>query len=71
MGLIAAGNHAGLARYVGYYGTYAESHEALDRDQAFFAEVRNAARSLAEAVTLQRQGALPQPDAGLREPRPK
>jgi hypothetical protein len=27
--------------------------------------------AIAEAVTLQRKGALPQPDAGVKDPRPK
>ena len=35
------------------------------------AEVRNAARSLVQAVQLLRAGKLLQPDAGLRDPRPK
>ena len=34
-------------------------------------EVRNAARALVRAVQLLRAGNLPQPDAGLRDPRPK
>jgi len=34
-------------------------------------EVRNAARSLVQAVRLLRAGKLPRPDEGLRDPRPK
>ncbi len=71
MGLIPAGHKAQLDRYVGYYESYAENHEALDRDHAFQEETRNAARALVEAVKLLRRGKLPQPDAKLREPRPK
>jgi multimeric flavodoxin WrbA len=71
MGLISAGHAAELDRYVGYYEPYATSHEALDRDQAFQAETRNAARALVKAVKLMRRGELAQPDAGLRTPRPK
>ena len=34
MGLIDAGPRARLDRFVGYYQSYAESHEELDRDIA-------------------------------------
>jgi hypothetical protein len=47
------------------------SYDALDRDTAMQEEVRNAARSLVQAVKQSRRGELKQPDAGLREPRPK
>ena len=50
---------------------YATSHDALDEDDAVQEETRNAARSLVEAVKLIRQGELKQPNAKLREPRPK
>ena len=40
------GAAAELDRYVGYYEPYATSHEALDRDEAFQNEVRNAALTL-------------------------
>jgi multimeric flavodoxin WrbA len=71
MGLIPAASDAVLDRYIGYYEPYATSHEALDRDEAFQEEVRNAARALAEAVKLSRSGRLPRADAALRDPRPK
>ena len=71
MGLIAAGDKSQVGRYVGYFGSYATSHDDLDRDTDFQNEVRNAARSLIEAVRLLRRGRFPQPDAGLRDPRPK
>jgi len=71
MGLIAAGRAALVDSYVGYYKAYASSHDDLDRDQNFHEEVRNAARSLVNAVRLLRRGELKQPDAALREPRPK
>lgn len=70
MSLVQAGDAGVLDRYVGYYGTYARSHEALDEDTAFQEETRNAARALAKAVGFARHG-LPQPDAGLEDPRPK
>ena len=71
MGLVSAGHAAELDRYVGYYEPYATSHDALDRDTAFKEETRNAARALVEAVKLLRQGKLAQPDARLRDIRPK
>jgi len=71
MHLIPAGAHAEIDRYVGYYEPYATSHEALDRDQAFQEEVRDAARTLMEAVTAKREGRLVTAGAKLKEPRPK
>ena len=70
MRLIEAGR-ASLDRYIGYYEPYATSHVALDRDVALHEEVRQAAATLVEAVRLNRAGKLPQPGAGLDEPRPK
>jgi multimeric flavodoxin WrbA len=70
-GLIEAGHLSQLAALVGYMQPYATSHEELDRDTAFQEEVRNAARSLVQAVKLLRSGKLNQPDAGLRLPRRK
>ena len=71
MGLVPAGHAAELDRYVGYFEPYATSHDALDHDQAFQEETRNAARALVEAVKLLRRGELAVPDARLREVRPK
>lgn len=71
MGLVDAGPKARLDRYIGYYESYAESHDALDRDTAVQGEVRNAAQALAAAITELRAGRLVSPDAGLRNPRPK
>lgn len=71
MHLISAGSKAELDAYVGYYEPYATSHEALDRDDGFQQEVRNAAQTLMEAVTAKREGRLAEPGAELREPRPK
>lgn len=71
MGLIAAGPKAELARYIGYFEPYAESHQALDRDHAIQEEVRNAARTLVEAVQLQRKGQFPVAGSTLKDPRPK
>jgi multimeric flavodoxin WrbA len=71
MRLIEAGHLSQLGAYVGYLQPYATSHEDLDRDLDFQEEVRNAARALIAAVRQLRRGELRQPDAGLREPRPK
>jgi multimeric flavodoxin WrbA len=71
MGLIPAGPHAGLARYVGYFGTYAESHDDLDRDADFQQEVRNLANALANRVAQIRSGEYRRPDEELESPRPK
>jgi multimeric flavodoxin WrbA len=71
MGLVSAGHAAELDRYVGYYKPYATSQDALDRDRALQEETRNAARALVQAVKLLRRGRLAEPDARLREVRPK
>ena len=71
MGLVDAGPVARLDRYIGYYKPYATSHDELDRDTAIQEEVRNVARSVCNAVAALRVGNLSQPDAGLRDPRPK
>ncbi|MES2898612.1 MAG: flavodoxin family protein [Pseudomonadota bacterium] len=71
MGLVDAGSFARLDRYLGYYESYAESHEVFDRDSDFQEEVRNVARAVANAVTELRAGRLSQPDRALTRPRPK
>ena len=71
MGLIDAGSQARLDRLIGYYESYAESHEVLDRDEAMQEEVRNVARAVAVAVAQIRQGKFSVPDAHLERPRPK
>lgn len=70
MHLIEAG-HSSFDRYIGYLESYATSHDALDRDGALHEEVRQAAATLVQAVRLNRAGKLPQPGAGVDEPRPK
>lgn len=64
------GSHA-HAGQVGYYESYARSHEALDADQNVMDEVRNVAMALIETVRLLRDGGMPQPDRSLTWPRPK
>lgn len=71
MGLVAAGPKAELARYIGYFEPYATSHQALDRDHDIQEEVSNAARTLGEAVQLQRAGRFAVPGSTLKDPRPK
>jgi multimeric flavodoxin WrbA len=70
MQLVQAGARSCIDRYIGYYGKYADSHDAFDEDLPLHEEVRNAARSLITHVSQRRAGMQP-PDAGLRDPRPK
>lgn len=73
MGLIDAGSGSGacLDRYIGYYESYAQSHEALDRDHAIQREVRLVANAVANAITQIRAGTLRRPDGNLKPVRPK
>jgi multimeric flavodoxin WrbA len=71
MGLIDAGFHARLDRFIGYYEPYATSHEALDADRALWEEVRNVARAVARCVVELRAGRVSRLDATLKDPRPK
>jgi hypothetical protein len=71
MHLEPAGALAELDRYVGYWKPYATSHDELDADAAFQEEVRNAARSLLNAVRAKRAGGWAAEDDGLRPPREK
>jgi multimeric flavodoxin WrbA len=70
MHLVPAVPQGGLDRYIGYYGPYATSHDALDQDGAVQQEVRNAARALVHAVGLARAGQLTRPEVET-DPRPK
>ncbi|MBC7499242.1 MAG: NAD(P)H-dependent oxidoreductase [Herminiimonas sp.] len=71
MGLVDAGQMARLDRFIGYYESYALSHEVLDHDQAMQEETRNVARAVAIAVSQLRKGELQPPDISLKRPRPK
>jgi multimeric flavodoxin WrbA len=71
MQLRSAGYRATIDRYIGYYEPYATSHEALDRDVALQDEVRNAARTLVDAVVADRRDRRPPPGSELDDPRPK
>ncbi len=57
--------------YIGYMEPYATAHQALDRDEAFQKEVRNAAWTLGKAVILHRGGKYENPGGELKEPRSK
>jgi multimeric flavodoxin WrbA len=71
MHLMLAGSKSEVDGYIGYFEPYATSHEALDRDVAFQADVRNAALALMEAVEAKRAGRLIEPGSRLKDPRPK
>ena len=71
MGFIDAGVMARLDRYIGYYEPYANSHEALDRDEDLHEETRNVARAVAKAVVELRAGRLQTAQPHLKRPRPK
>jgi multimeric flavodoxin WrbA len=70
MDLEPAGPKGEADRYIGYFGPYATSHEALDDEPALVTEVRNAARVLALRVGQLRSG-VPRPSQEVRDPRPK
>jgi len=71
MHLVQAHPVATIDRYIGYYEPYATSHAALDRDNAIFDEVAQAARTLVSAVRLARSGRLTQVEPDGAETRPK
>lgn len=71
MHMESAGTAAELDRYIGYWKPYATSHDALDKDEAVQEEVRNAARTLCEAVRNKRAGRMVAAGQDLEEPRPK
>jgi multimeric flavodoxin WrbA len=70
MQLIQASADSCLDRFIDYYGDYATSHDAYDKDQALHEEVRNAARALSMHMEQRRAG-LKAPDEALKDPRPK
>jgi multimeric flavodoxin WrbA len=71
MHLCPAGPAAELDRYIGYWKPYATSHADLDADTAVQDEVRNAARTLLEAVRAKLEGKLITAGEDLRQPRQK
>ena len=70
MELAPAGPKAELDRYIGYWGPYATSHDSLDKDLAMQGEVRNAARTLLDAVLAHRDRSRI-PGGELTSPRQK
>jgi multimeric flavodoxin WrbA len=71
MHLCPAGPSAELDRYIGYWKPYATNHEELDADHAIQEEVRNAARTLVEAVNAKRSGRMLSAGEDLSAPRQK
>jgi multimeric flavodoxin WrbA len=71
MKLHSAGPSAELDRYIGYWKPYATNHEDLDADSAVQEEVRNAARTLVEAVKAQLAGDLASTGERLKPTRQK
>jgi multimeric flavodoxin WrbA len=71
MKLAPAGPLAELDRYIGYWKPYATSHQELDADEDVQNEVRNAARTLAEAVIAFRAREFKIAGSDLKEPREK
>jgi multimeric flavodoxin WrbA len=71
MQMVPAGPLAEIDRYIGYWKPYASSHEELDADAAMQEEVRNAARTLLEAVIAQKEGSMVAAGSGLPQPREK
>ena len=71
MKMVPGGHNAEIDRYIGYWEPYATSHAALDRDINIQNEVRNAARSLADAVVQARKGRLVAPGMSLTDIRQK
>lgn len=71
MGMVSAGTFGELNRYIGYYESYAESHDVLDRDTDFQGEVKNVARAVVHTVAAIRAGKIQAPDPRLKGPRPK
>jgi hypothetical protein len=71
MHLEPAGRAAELDRYIGYWKPYATSHDELDADAAVQEEVRNAARTMLDAVLAKRAGRLVSAGAAIEDPRQK
>lgn len=69
--LIPSGIYGNLSRYIGYFGTYAESHDELDKDIKLQEEVKLAAIGLSMNVTAERSKKLDTQVPNLDDPRPK
>jgi hypothetical protein len=71
MQLRPAGPMAELDRYIGYWKPYATSHADLDADTALQEEVRNAARTLLDAIRAKLEGRFVAAGQNLQPPRQK
>lgn len=69
--LIPSSVFGSVGRYIGYYGSYAESHQELDQDFAIMEEVQNSAEALAMNVVAERAKKLDTQIPHLHDPRPK
>jgi len=69
--MVQAGPLAVLDRYIGYWQPYANNHVDYEHDTDFHEEVRNVARSLADAVKLNIKGRPVSPGNSLEDPRQK
>lgn len=59
-----------IRRYTGYYESYAQGHDVLDRGLSIQKQVKNVAKTVANAIAHLRQ-ALYMPAIQLRDPRQK
>lgn len=69
--LIPSSVYGQIARYIGYYGPYAESHIELDKDQALMKEVQLSAEALIMNIRAERLKKLETQVPNLDDPRPK
>lgn len=68
MHFVSASRTAEQDGYIGYEEPYATSYQALDKNEPFQEETRNAARAFANTIKLAREGRYDQPDNSLRDP---
>lgn len=71
MELIPVTNFGNFARYIGYFGPYATSHEALDQDPNMMDDTLNAIKALLGASLSSRHHLLDSLNPILVDPRPK
>lgn len=71
LGMVQAGPLAAIDTWIGWYEPYATSHDELDKDQALFTQVEQAALSLANLVGQMRDGTFVPPNHGLHGPKQK
>lgn len=71
MMLIPSSIYGQIGRYIGYFGSYAESHVELDKDQALMEEVKLSSQALAMNIVAERGKKLISQVPDLHDPRPK